>query len=285
MAEKLSLRNFYSDYSNLPSNTYKQAGGLYEETEVEKSIDVSDSVHNAGKKLSQSLPSSGREDINVLTMQRLEKHVPSTPLDMVVDYYNYDYEFAEPPRVTSLQNTNPLPTFANFGEHVHFVADQRGYVSVVYDVASQFLQTNESSSITDSRVLLNKVVRSIKRSNHEVVVETEDGSTFKADYVMVCVSVGVLQTNLIRFEPDLPQLEKEYPGENVLVVTVTDEESRRIEQEPDSQIKVEAMQVLRNMFGEDIPDATDILVPRWWSNRFFRGSFSNWPVGLKPICI
>ncbi|CBI28519.3 unnamed protein product, partial [Vitis vinifera] len=34
------------------------------------------------------------------------------------------------------------------------------------------------------------------------------------------------------------------------------------------------------MFGKQIPEATDILVPRWWSNRFYKGSYSNWPIGV-----
>jgi polyamine oxidase len=76
---------------------------------------------------------------------------------MVIDYYNYDYEFAEPPRVTSLQNTQPLPTFNNFGDEVHFVADQRGYVSVVYYVAGQYLKTDKSGAIVDPRLKLNQV--------------------------------------------------------------------------------------------------------------------------------
>lgn len=76
--------------------------------------------------------------------------------------------------------------------------------------------------------------------------------------------------------------EQEYPGANVLLVTVTDVESRRIEQQPDNVTMAEAVGVLRKMFpGQDVPDATDIYVPRWWSNRFFKGSYSNWPVGVN----
>ncbi|KAJ3703432.1 hypothetical protein LUZ61_007137 [Rhynchospora tenuis] len=332
MANKIQLRNFYSDYSNLSANTYKQGGGLYDASEVEKSIDVADGVNEDGEKLSQSLPSSGRQDISVLTMQRLKNHVPSTPLDMVIDYYNFDYEFAEPPRVTSLQNTVPLATFADFGEDVYFVADQRGYQSVVYYVANQFLKSDRrTGAITDSRLMLNKVVREIRYSARGVTVVTEDGSVYNADYVMVSASIGVLQTKLIKFTPDLPKwkilamyqfdmavytkifvkfptkfwpegngtqfflyanerrgyygiwqsFEREYPGSNVLLVTVTDEESRRIEQQSDAETKAEIMEVLREMFGKDIPDATDILVPRWWSNRFFKGTFSNWPIGVN----
>ncbi|KAJ4766859.1 Polyamine oxidase [Rhynchospora pubera] len=331
MANKIQLRNFYSDYSNLSANTYKQGGGLYDASEVQNSIDVADGVNEDGEKLSQSLPSSGRQDISILTMQRLKNHVPSTPLDMVIDYYNFDYEFAEPPRVTSLQNTVPLATFANFGEDVYFVADQRGYQSVVYYVANQFLKSDKTGAITDSRLKLNKVVREIRYSARGVTVVTEDGSVYNADYVMVSASIGVLQTKLIKFTPDLPKwkilamyqfdmavytkifvkfptkfwpegngtqfflyanerrgyygiwqsFEREYPGSNVLLVTVTDEESRRIEQQSDEDTKAEIMQVLKEMFGKSIPDATDILVPRWWSNRFFKGTFSNWPIGVN----
>ena len=75
----------------------------------------------------------------------------------------------------------------------------------------------------------------------------------------------------------MKQLESEYPGANILLVTVTGEES---EQQSDSKTKAEAMEVLRSMFGKDIPDATDIMVPRWWSDRFYKGTFSNSPIGI-----
>jgi hypothetical protein len=78
------------------------------------------------------------------------------------------------------------------------------------------------------------------------------------------------------------EFEAQYPDANVLLVTVTDEESRRIEQQSDNQTKAEIVEVLRDMFpGADVPDATDILVPRWWSDRFYRGTFSNWPIGVN----
>ena len=37
------------------------------------------------------------------------------------------------------------------------------------------------------------------------------------------------------------------------------------------------MEVLRRIFGEDMPEATDIMIPRWYSDRFYRGTFTNWP--------
>ncbi|RVX10451.1 Polyamine oxidase [Vitis vinifera] len=197
---------------------------------------------------------------------------------MVIDYYLCDFEGAEPPRVNSLLNSEPSPTYSKFG----------------------------------------------------VTVKTEDGLVFRADYVIVSVSLGVLQNDLIKFHPSLPQwkilamdqfnmaiytkiflkfpykfwpsgngsefflyahkkrgyypvwqhLEREFPGENVLLVSVTDDESRRLEQQSDSETREEIKAILRNMFGKQIPEATDILVPRWWSNRFYKGSYSNWPIGV-----
>ncbi|RWW08376.1 hypothetical protein GW17_00028190 [Ensete ventricosum] len=96
-------------------------------------------------------------DFRNISSNTYKDNVPSTALEMVVDYFNYDYEFAEPPRVTSLQNTVPLPTFANFGKEAYFVADQRGFESLVYDLAAQFLRTAKNSSIVDPRLLLGKV--------------------------------------------------------------------------------------------------------------------------------
>ncbi|KAJ4973353.1 hypothetical protein NE237_006527 [Protea cynaroides] len=331
MAKKLQLKTFYSNYDNLSSNTYKQSGGLYEKSVAQASYDIADQQTELNNNISLSLSAHRDEDISVLTAQRLGNNVPSTPMDMAIDYYGHDYEFAEPPRITSLQNTEPLPTFSNFGEDVYFVADPRGYESIVHDIANQFLSTNNASEYTDPRLKLNKVVREIRYSGSGVIVKTEDGSIYRAGYVMVSASIGVLQTNLINFQPDLPswkilamyqfdmaiytkiflkfpykfwpsgngtefflychelrgyytiwqQLEKEYPGAHVLLVTVTDDESRRIEQQSDSETKAEVMEVLRNMFGNHIPEATDILVPRWWSNRFFKGTFSNWPIGVS----
>lgn len=76
---------------------------------------------------------------------------------MVVDYFKYDFELAEPPRVCSLQNSVPNPTFTDFGDDEYFVADQRGYEAVVYYLAGQYLKTDGSGKIVDPRLQLNKV--------------------------------------------------------------------------------------------------------------------------------
>nr|KYP67952.1 Polyamine oxidase 1 [Cajanus cajan] len=78
------------------------------------------------------------------------------------------------------------------------------------------------------------------------------------------------------------QMENAYPGSNILVVTLTNGESKRVEAQSDENTLREAMEVLRDIFGSNIPDAIDILVPRWWNDRFQRGSYSNYPIISNP---
>ncbi|RZC72583.1 hypothetical protein C5167_048062 [Papaver somniferum] len=209
--EQICLRTFYSDFDQIASHTYKQIGGLYEESVAQEAYDAADERSAFSQNLSISLSCQGQEDISILASQRLQNELGN--LFICVDYYTYDYEFGEPPRVTSLLNTEPLPTFTDFGEDLCLVADPRGFESVVYYLAKQFLTTNDAGDITDPRLKLNKIITYIQRrlagteiqySERGVVVKTEDGSVYEAAYVMVSVSLGVLQTNLINFEPDLP---------------------------------------------------------------------------------
>ncbi|KAL6351320.1 hypothetical protein AAG906_035112 [Vitis piasezkii] len=174
---------------------------------------------------------------------------------MVIDYYLCDFKGAEPPRVNSLLNSEPSPTYSKFG----------------------------------------------------VTVKTEDGLVFRADYVIVSVSLGVLQNDLIKFHPSLPQWKilamdqfnmaiytkiflkfpyKFWPcgnGSEFFLYAHKSHLEREFLREYKcsfSDNQEEIMAILRNMFGKQIPEATDILVPRWWSNRFYKGSYSNWPIGV-----
>ena len=73
-------------------------------------------------------------------------------------------------------------------------------------------------------------------------------------------------------------MENAFPASNILVVTLTNGESKRVEAQSDEETLKEAMGVLKNMFEPNIPNATDILVPHWYKNRFQRGSYSNYPI-------
>eukprot|EP01018_Ginkgo_biloba_P021871 Gb_25001 [translate_table: standard] len=320
LTHKYKIRTCYSNFGNVSYNIYDNQGKLLPQSLVGLAFRRAKESSVFSAKLSVSLQACGKEDISVLTAQSLFGHIPSTALEMAIDYFFYDFETA---------GIEPNPNFEDFGDDEYLVADSRGFEYLIHNLAADFLSTN-NTLVSDDRVKLNKVVRKVKHSSKGVKVWTEDGSVFGAKYAIISVSLGVLQSKLIEFKPPLPvskresilkfdmviytkiflkfpykfwptgpgtelfmyasekrgyytfwqHLETEYPATNILFVTATDDESRRIEQQPDSVTKAEAMQVLRKIFGENIPEADEILVPRWWTNRFYRGSYSNWPIGV-----
>ena len=63
----------------------------------------------------------------------------------------------EPPRITSLKNVILNPTFEYYGYDEYFVADKRGYVYLLRQLAKSFLK-HDDENIIDSRLKLNKVM-------------------------------------------------------------------------------------------------------------------------------
>jgi polyamine oxidase len=96
----------------------------------------------------------------------------------------------------------------DFGEREFLVADERGYEHLLYKMAEDFLFSS-GGNILDSRLKLNKVVRELRHSRNGVTVTTEDGSVYDANYVILSVSIGVLQSDLISFSPPLPRWKTE----------------------------------------------------------------------------
>ncbi|KAH7290280.1 hypothetical protein KP509_30G040400 [Ceratopteris richardii] len=330
LAKRYNLRMSKSNFDNISSNVYNEEGRLLPLSETKPHFDIADACQSYLDVLSNSLNAHDEEDISLTTGQRLFGLIPTSPLDMAIDYSYYDFEIAEPPRVTSLKNVLPNPTFVEYGDDEYFVCDKRGYSYIPKQLAKDFLK-HENEIIIDPRLQLQKVVRHIEYSANGVRIETEDNSTFYSKYAILSVSLGVLKSRLITYQPDLPywkiktfyqfdmsiytkiflkfpytfwltgpgtefflytddsrgyytywqHLENEYPGSNIIFVTVTDDESRRIEQQSDEETKGEIMQVLRKLFGKDIPEPENILVPRWWKNRLHGGSYTNWPIGVS----
>ncbi|XP_010257143.1 PREDICTED: polyamine oxidase 1 [Nelumbo nucifera] len=311
LANKVGLRTYFSDYSNARYNIYDQSGKIIPSGLAAASYNKA--VDSAIQKL--RMQEAKLRGLSTITEPPL---TPKTPIELAIDFILHDFEMAE---------VEPISTYTDFGEREFLVADERGYEFLLYKMAENFLFTSDGK-IVDSRLKLNKVVRELHYSRNGVTVTTEDGSVFEATYVILSVSVGVLQSDLISFRPPLPKwkteaimkcdvivytkiflkfpckfwpcgpgteffiyaherrgyytfwqhMENAYPGSNILVVTLTNGESKRVEAQTDEETLKEAMGVLRDMFGPDIPDATQILVPRWWNNRFQRGSYSNYPI-------
>ena len=71
------------------------------------------------------------------------------------------------------------------------------------------------------------------------------------------------------------------PGNpNIIMVTVTEDEAVRISNQDKSTTTMEIMEVLRGVYGDDIPEPNDILVPTWINSPFYQGMFSDAAFGL-----
>ena len=128
--------------------------------------------------------------------------------DKFLDWFEFDFCFAEPPQNSSLFQSQPLATYTAFGNADNtgdfMVTDQMGYGKLVECLAEGILGTN------NSKLKLNEKVRLIKWSDECVCVETDKSGvirTYCASYAIITFSIGVLQSVDInmKFEPDLPQ--------------------------------------------------------------------------------
>ncbi|KAE9584823.1 hypothetical protein Lal_00024345 [Lupinus albus] len=319
LAADSGLRTCFSDYSNARFNIYDRSGKIFPSGiashKYQKAVDSAiQTLKVEEKDCDEETDNNGDSD----SVQTETTSTLKTPIELAIDFMLHDFEMAE---------VEPISTYVDFGEKEFMIADERGYDYLLYNMGRDFLFTLEGT-ILDTRLKLNKVVRELQHSKNGIVVRTEDGCVYEANYVILSVSIGVLQSDLLEFDPPLPgwkleaiekcdvmvytkiflkfpykfwqsgpgkeffiyaherrgyytfwqHMENAYPGSNILVVTLTNEESKRVEAQSDEETMREAMAVLRDIFGPNIPDAIDILVPRWWNNRFQRGSYSNFPI-------
>lgn len=66
---------------------------------------------------------------------------------------------------------------------------------------------------------------------------------------------------------------------NILMVTLVQADSRRVELQSKEETVAELEAALKMMYGPDVPKPIDIFIPKWYSNEFFRGSWSNIAIG------
>ena len=257
---------------------------------------------------------------------------PSTNVQNLIDWFLFDFCFAERPDESSLYQSRPLPTYEVLGDYDYLVSDQTGFSSIVGCVGKDFL--------SDETLKLNTNVTKIRWSDECVCAETmqpEGPHTFCGKFGIVTFSVGVLREWVKNpkeepnFEPQLPKSKTStinafdmvhylkifvnftdvfwnttvdfvlradeergrfpviipvpLPGtgnkSNILLITVVENEATRILGQSENQTKEEIMQVLTGIYGDNIPEIDSILIPDWYKDPFYLGSFSSTPIGVN----
>ncbi|KAH9299336.1 hypothetical protein KI387_031018, partial [Taxus chinensis] len=309
LAKQQSLRTCHSDYSNIIFNIYDQSGALVPNSEAAASYKKA--VETANCDLANM--SKGQADAS--SPSRL---VGSTPTQLAIDYILHDFEMAdvEPiPTYTEFGASEYLVADERGYDYLlhklaqQFLSTENGRIvdsrlklhkvvrEIQYAKKAVRVKTEDGSVYTGKYAMVSV---SLGVLQSDLINFTPPLPRWKMDSFQNCefrIYTKIFLKFPYKFWPSesgtefflyadekrgyytfWQHMEIAYPGSNILVVTVTNEESKRIEVQSDEKTKEEAMAVLRKIFGKDIPEAQDILVPRWWKNRFQCGSYTNYPI-------
>lgn len=123
------------------------------------------------------------------------------PVEKVLEYFKLDFEHAKQPELVSFYQ------LFNRGKDF-FVSDRRGLWSLYKDLYKP----------VERHVLLQKAVDKITYSADSVEVHTKNNETFISDYALCTFSSGVLASDMIAFDPPLPEWKLEAIYKNPMSV-------------------------------------------------------------------
>ncbi|XP_028392199.1 polyamine oxidase 7-like [Dendronephthya gigantea] len=119
--------------------------------------------------------------------------IPDTALKRTAEWWYLDFEYSVKPALASFRQFSGIPL------ENEYITDNRGFKGII-DYLSQ--------NIT-GKFKTEKVVTHIKlNTSNGIEVRTRDGETFKAKYALCTFSTGVLASDLVTFEPELPKWKK-----------------------------------------------------------------------------
>ena len=195
LVKKYSVKNTYSNYSSIL--TYDRSGSNDYSHLLDK---YSNKYETAGAEAGEILYNN-LQDTNVRAGLSLAGWKPKkNMLEQAVEWWNWDWETAIPPESCSFEFgvAGSNVTFDIFGDSNNYAWDQRGFNTFIRGEASEFLKPN------DPRLMLETTVSTIKYSEEGVTVEFDDGGCIEAEHAVCTFSLGVLQNDVVNFEPTLP---------------------------------------------------------------------------------
>lgn len=196
LAKRYGLNNTYSNYSSML--TYDHTG-FVDYTDI---MDEYDDAYDIAAADAGFLLSSNRQDPSARAGFSLAGWKPKKDMHaQAVEFWNWDWETAYAPEDCSFVYgiTGDNLTFNQFSDENNYVWDQRGLNHFLYGEASTFLVDN------NCRLLLSTTVTNITYSNTGVTVTFEDGDCIEAEHAICTFSLGVLQNDVVDFEPPLPR--------------------------------------------------------------------------------
>ncbi|CAK7566710.1 MAG: polyamine oxidase1, flavin-containing amine oxidoreductase [Sporothrix epigloea] len=196
LAKLYGINNTYSNYSSML--TYDETG-FVDYTDV---MDAYDDAYDIAAADAGVLLTNNLQDPSVRAGFSLAGWKPKKDMHaQAVEFWNWDWETAYAPEDCSFVYgiTGNNLTFNQYSDANNYVWDQRGFNAYLYGEASTFLAHN------DPRLLLSTTVSNISYSDSGVTVTFEDGGCVEAEHAICTFSVGVLQNDVVSFDPPLPR--------------------------------------------------------------------------------
>ena len=116
-----------------------------------------------------SLPVKDEFDYSIADLQKAANGFEATtPVKRVFEYFNADYEFADPPALTSGKGGFPLHSYRDFKDADHFVLDPRGFQWIIESLAAEYIDTTTK---TDDEIVFDPDDRQLQLNTKILKVE------------------------------------------------------------------------------------------------------------------
>eukprot|EP01084_Bolivina_argentea_P118595 210384_1 len=126
---------------------------------------------------------------------------PHTAIDKTIQWVNYEFE-AQHAR-WSIMGHGEEDTYSAYGHDDLFITDSRGYQGIIKALANEFLNIDNIDQ--EEKIILNSPITRIQYNENGVTVTLENTTEYSAKYGIVTFSLGVLQSDIVEFIPNLPQ--------------------------------------------------------------------------------
>lgn len=306
LVNNFKIKSIVTDYEN--NQLYNTNGKPTEDNKIDKLYNlIMNKCNSKVKNLKQDI---SIQDISIQDCIDTENINLSQQDKINLNYLinvNLEHEYGSDIKYMSLRNYNEGEKFT--GNDLMVL----GYDKIVKEL------------LKGIDVQLNKKVVSITYDTKGVIVKTTD-KEYKSDYVAVTVSLGVLKSGKISFNPPLPpqkinaikninmgvlnKLILEFPyvfwdknvevinyiseskglwnetfnlvnavNKPILVMFSTGDLAKEFENFSDNQIIFSAMNVLKKIYGQNIPNPDKYIITRWNNDPYTLGSYSYSAVG------
>ncbi|ORY68510.1 putative flavin-containing polyamine oxidase [Pseudomassariella vexata] len=200
-AKKHQVENAYSNYSSIL--TFDETG----ENDFSGLLDTFENAYASAEQNAGYILKDNLQDTSARAGFSLAGWKPKKDMKyQAVEWWEWDWETSYTPEESGFLFgiTGYNLTFYQFSDENNFVFDQRGFNTWLIGEAGAFLSDGDARLL-----LLNTTVKGISYSNEAVKVQTADGECIEAEYAICTFSLGVLQNEIVEFNPPFPRWKQE----------------------------------------------------------------------------